>query len=200
MRLAIAAFAARQRSRRGPPRVNHDRPTDLPAPPRAEQRPYSYERHGVTIEDPWHWLRDQAYPDGRRRGRARLSEGRERLFRSGDGAAPAAGRDPVPGDAAAASRRTTARSRSRTATGSTGGRSSPARNIATWYRKPVARRRRAADLRRARRGRGQGIFPARRDRGQPRRQLLPRPWSTTTARSGSSCAIRDLATGRTSRR
>ena len=31
-------------------------------PPIAEQRPYSFERHGVTIEDPWHWLRDQGYP------------------------------------------------------------------------------------------------------------------------------------------
>ena len=38
-----------------------DKPIDLPAPPAAEQRPYSYERHGVTIEDPWHWLRQ--YPD-----------------------------------------------------------------------------------------------------------------------------------------
>ena len=36
--------------------------TNLPAPPRAEQRPYSYERHGVTIEDPWHWLKDDSYP------------------------------------------------------------------------------------------------------------------------------------------
>ena len=33
------------------------------APPSAEQRPYSYERHGVTIEDPWHWLRDPKYPN-----------------------------------------------------------------------------------------------------------------------------------------
>jgi oligopeptidase B len=32
-------------------------------PPSAEQRPYSYERHGVTIEDPWHWLRDPKYPE-----------------------------------------------------------------------------------------------------------------------------------------
>ncbi|MBA2770775.1 MAG: S9 family peptidase, partial [Sphingomonas sp.] len=31
-------------------------------PPRAEPRPHSYERHGVTIEDPWHWLRDPNYP------------------------------------------------------------------------------------------------------------------------------------------
>ncbi|HEX8642390.1 MAG TPA: S9 family peptidase [Allosphingosinicella sp.] len=37
--------------------------TKLPEPPRAAQRPYSYERHGVTIEDPWHWLRDPGYPD-----------------------------------------------------------------------------------------------------------------------------------------
>ncbi|HEX8654909.1 MAG TPA: S9 family peptidase [Allosphingosinicella sp.] len=37
--------------------------TELPEPPRAEQRPYRYERHGVTIEDPWHWLRDPSYPN-----------------------------------------------------------------------------------------------------------------------------------------
>ena len=35
---------------------------DLPAPPKAEQRPYSYERHGYRIEDPYHWLKDQTYP------------------------------------------------------------------------------------------------------------------------------------------
>jgi oligopeptidase B len=40
-----------------------DKPVDLPAPPTAEQRPFSYERHGVTIEDPWHWLRDANYPN-----------------------------------------------------------------------------------------------------------------------------------------
>src|SRR5688572_21178336 len=36
--------------------------TTLPAPPKAEPRPYSYERHGVTIEDPYAWLRDKDYP------------------------------------------------------------------------------------------------------------------------------------------
>jgi oligopeptidase B len=36
---------------------------DLPTPPSAEQRPYSYEAHGETIEDPWHWLRDPKYPE-----------------------------------------------------------------------------------------------------------------------------------------
>ena len=40
-----------------------DKPLTLPAPPHAEQRPYSYERHGVVIEDPWHWLRDPKYPE-----------------------------------------------------------------------------------------------------------------------------------------
>ena len=34
----------------------------LPAAPRAEQRPYSYERHGVRVEDPYAWLRDKGYP------------------------------------------------------------------------------------------------------------------------------------------
>ena len=40
-----------------------DKPVEVPAPPTAEQRPYSYERHGVTIDDPWHWLRDSKYPE-----------------------------------------------------------------------------------------------------------------------------------------
>jgi len=40
-----------------------DQPTTLPAPPQAAQRPYSYEAHGVTISDPWHWLRDPKYPE-----------------------------------------------------------------------------------------------------------------------------------------
>lgn len=30
--------------------------------PVAEQRPYSYERHGYTVSDPYHWLKDQGYP------------------------------------------------------------------------------------------------------------------------------------------
>jgi oligopeptidase B len=35
---------------------------NLPPPPVAEQRPYHFERHGVTIQDPYHWLRDSSYP------------------------------------------------------------------------------------------------------------------------------------------
>jgi oligopeptidase B len=36
--------------------------SELPAPPRAEQRPYSYERHGIKVEDRYFWLKDQSYP------------------------------------------------------------------------------------------------------------------------------------------
>ena len=32
-------------------------------PPLAEQRPHSSTHHGVTLEDPWHWLRDPRYPN-----------------------------------------------------------------------------------------------------------------------------------------
>src|SRR5687768_13013137 len=36
--------------------------TDLPQPPRAEQRPSSFERHGIKVDDPYAWLRDKGYP------------------------------------------------------------------------------------------------------------------------------------------
>ncbi|WP_407674543.1 S9 family peptidase [Parerythrobacter aestuarii] len=32
------------------------------SPPKAEKRDYSYTRHGITIEDPYFWLKDQSYP------------------------------------------------------------------------------------------------------------------------------------------
>jgi oligopeptidase B len=35
----------------------------LPAVPVANTRPHSFEAHGVTIEDPWAWLKDENYPD-----------------------------------------------------------------------------------------------------------------------------------------
>jgi len=38
-------------------------PTDLPAPPVAERRPYSVTVHGETIDDPYAWLKDAGYPD-----------------------------------------------------------------------------------------------------------------------------------------
>jgi oligopeptidase B len=32
-------------------------------PPVAAQRPHSFTAHGITVEDPWAWLKDPAYPD-----------------------------------------------------------------------------------------------------------------------------------------
>lgn len=37
--------------------------TNLPSPPVAARRPHSSTHHGVTIEDPYAWLRDAAYPE-----------------------------------------------------------------------------------------------------------------------------------------
>jgi oligopeptidase B len=31
-------------------------------PPLAKQRPHSSTHHGITLEDPWHWIRDPRYP------------------------------------------------------------------------------------------------------------------------------------------
>ncbi len=35
----------------------------MTTPPVAERRPHSFTTHGVTIDDPWEWLRDPGYPD-----------------------------------------------------------------------------------------------------------------------------------------
>ncbi len=45
-----------------PALAQKDSMTDLPEPPVAEQRDYSYTRHGITVEDPYAWLRDDSYP------------------------------------------------------------------------------------------------------------------------------------------
>lgn len=37
-------------------------PARLPAPPAADRVPYSYERHGRTVEDEYRWLKDERYP------------------------------------------------------------------------------------------------------------------------------------------
>jgi oligopeptidase B len=36
--------------------------TDPAKPPVAAQKPHSYERHGVKIDDPYSWLKDEGYP------------------------------------------------------------------------------------------------------------------------------------------
>jgi oligopeptidase B len=37
--------------------------TNLPAPPSAAQKPHTHQAHGVSWNDPWHWLRDPKYPE-----------------------------------------------------------------------------------------------------------------------------------------
>ncbi|MGE5953573.1 MAG: S9 family peptidase, partial [Qipengyuania vulgaris] len=32
------------------------------SPPIAEKRDHSYSHHGITIADPYHWMKDQSYP------------------------------------------------------------------------------------------------------------------------------------------
>ena len=32
------------------------------SPPIAEKRDHTYSHHGITISDPYHWLKDQSYP------------------------------------------------------------------------------------------------------------------------------------------
>ena len=44
------------------PPVSHTLST-LPEPPVADRRPHSFTMHGITVEDPYHWLRDQGYPE-----------------------------------------------------------------------------------------------------------------------------------------
>jgi oligopeptidase B len=34
-----------------------------PTPPAAARKPYAFTQHGITIDDPYHWLKDPAYPD-----------------------------------------------------------------------------------------------------------------------------------------
>ncbi len=40
-----------------------NRSTEIPMPPRAEQRPYIFTHHGETVDDPYAWLRDKGYPN-----------------------------------------------------------------------------------------------------------------------------------------
>jgi oligopeptidase B len=37
--------------------------TDSPKPPIAATHPHSFTTHGITIDDPWAWLKDPSYPD-----------------------------------------------------------------------------------------------------------------------------------------
>ncbi len=60
--LLLASLPAAAQTRNETMTAQNPPASPLPSPPVAEQRPYSFQRHGVTIEDPYHWLRDASYP------------------------------------------------------------------------------------------------------------------------------------------
>ena len=37
--------------------------TETPTPPVADTRPHSFAHHGITVEDPYYWLKDDSYPE-----------------------------------------------------------------------------------------------------------------------------------------
>ncbi|QLC25984.1 S9 family peptidase [Parasphingopyxis algicola] len=45
------------------PSVLETASTTLPEPPVADRRPHSFTMHGITVEDPYHWMKDQGYPE-----------------------------------------------------------------------------------------------------------------------------------------
>jgi oligopeptidase B len=53
--LALAVLAAPTLAQKAPM-------TDTLKPPVAAKKPHSYTRHGITISDDYHWLKDQSYP------------------------------------------------------------------------------------------------------------------------------------------
>ncbi len=57
--MALCPAQARDAGNGDRPSVTEQTPS---APPMAEKRPHSFTHHGITIEDPYAWLRDPGYP------------------------------------------------------------------------------------------------------------------------------------------
>jgi oligopeptidase B len=60
--LLLASFPAAAQTRNETMTAPNPQASTLPPPPVAEQRQHSFTRHGVTIQDPYAWLRDSSYP------------------------------------------------------------------------------------------------------------------------------------------
>ncbi len=57
----VTTFNASQDAAR--PAAQKDNPMSAQIePPRAAQKPHTFTQHGITVEDPWAWLRDPDYP------------------------------------------------------------------------------------------------------------------------------------------
>ena len=149
---------------RYPSPMSADRP-DIPVAPRVA---HSFTHHGVTIEDPYAWLRDPGLSGGQRPQRARLSRSRERLFRSGDEAASEADRHAVrrdegPGEGRRCERAAKGRRIRLLAC------LRPRRGIPQVVPAAGRRRRRCGHSGRTRARARSRVFPARRPRRQPGR-------------------------------
>ncbi|MBC7986541.1 MAG: S9 family peptidase, partial [Sphingomonadaceae bacterium] len=60
--VALATPALAQESPSVPQTAAAMTASSLPAPPVAERRPHSFTMHGITVEDPYFWMKDQSYP------------------------------------------------------------------------------------------------------------------------------------------
>lgn len=61
--VSLLAFATPAFAQEESSSVPETATTTLPEPPVAERRPHSFTMHGITVEDPYHWLKDQSYPE-----------------------------------------------------------------------------------------------------------------------------------------
>ena len=146
-----------------------DKPTRLPDPPAAEQRPFSYQAHGVTIEDPWHWLRDPKYPEVDDAAVLDYLKAENAYFEAAMKPHGELRRDAVRGDEGPAQGRRKLGPDPRRRVALLVG-VQTRRAIPQLVPAEIRRRARRDAVRRAGRGRGQGLFPPRRARGEPRRR------------------------------
>ena len=171
-----------------------DTSANPPAPPRATQRPHSFEAHGVTIEDPWHWLRDPKYPEVEDQAVLDYLKAENDYFEAAM----------APHQALVDTLFEEMKGRIKEDESSVPIRDGdwlywwafkPGAQYRSWYRQQVRRRAGRDAVRRAGRGRGQGLFPPRRARGQPGRQARRgagrRQWLGAV-----QARIRDLASGK----
>ncbi len=61
--LLLAKHGTAQSQTARAPRSDASSAAMSPSPPVAPQRPFSATHHGIQLDDPWHWLRDDGYPE-----------------------------------------------------------------------------------------------------------------------------------------
>ena len=59
---SLVAAAPQLHAQDAPASEEKENMTETITPPVAEKRAHSFTHHGITVEDPYHWLKDQSYP------------------------------------------------------------------------------------------------------------------------------------------